>query len=296
MMASRSSPPETNSDACTAIVVNHNAGAILEQSIAALLHAEGVSSVRLIDNASTDDSLEQVHKAHAEALASGRLQLLKEDTNRGFAAACNRAAHGVGTPFLAFVNPDCVVQPDTIFRMLSALRSTPEAGLAGAWIMNPDGSEQRATRRRLPTFPRMLKTYLGLEKLALRYPAQLNALAGINLSHKPLPQAVASVEAVSGALMVVKRDAFEVVGGFDEGYPLHFEDLDLFARLQKSGKKILLVPEARATHYQGSCSHNQPLVQRLKWYGLRRYWRQHSRNPLLRALVRMIPAARLPSK
>jgi len=285
---------DKNPLSCTAIVVNHNAGKLLQQTVQRLLQAQGVETIRLLDNASSDDSLRRVRQRHQTAIESGRLILDEQKQNRGFAVACNAGAKGAETPWLAFVNPDCLVQPDTIWRLVDALRSCPGSALAGAWVVNPDGSEQRATRRRLPTPWRVFKTVSGLEKLARKSPRYFSWLAGVNLNFGPKPRSITGVEAVSGALMVVRRRDFEAIGGFDEGFPLHFEDLDLFARFLKSGKKILLVPAARAIHHQGSCSADGQLIKRLKRHGLRRYWQKHSRSRWLKTLIRLIPEAKLP--
>ena len=293
---SDTSPPAKPSAPCTAIVVNYNAGEILAETIGDLLQAGGVASIRLVDNASSDNSLDRVKQQHAEAMLTGRLRILQQPHNRGFSAACNAGAKGVDTPYLAFVNPDCRVCPDTLSMLVESLQSHPEAALAGAWVCNPDGSEQRATRRRLPTPWRVFRTISGLEKPARRWPRFFSWLAGVNLDFGPKPEAITEVEAVNGALMMVRRHDFDAVGGFDEGFPLHFEDLDLFARLQQQGKKILLVPAACAVHHQGSCSADSQLIKRLKRHGLRRYWHKHSRNPVLKAVIRLIPKANLLGK
>ncbi len=279
---------------CTAVVVNHNAGAVLTESVTALLKTPAIRAVRVIDNASSDASMRQLESAHRNALRNRRLVLLPQTTNHGFAWACNVAAQGVGTPYLAFVNPDCVVRECTIPCLIGALEKHPEAALAGAWVTNPDGSEQRATRRRLPTPWRVVKTISGLEKLAVRWPDKLAFLAGVNQNLGSRPEKTVLVEAVSGALMLLRRADFEAVNGFDSAFPLHFEDLDLFARLHKAGRKILLVPEAKCVHHQGVCSRNKRRIKQLKRYGLRLYWHKHGRNPLTRLMVRLIPVASLP--
>lgn len=279
---------------CTAIVVNHNAGELLIKAIGRLLDSPVVGQVRLVDNASSDQSLGRVQRCFTDAITAGRLCILPQALNRGFAHGCNLGAADVSNPFLAFVNPDCLVEVETLPLLVRALADDSQAALAGGWVVNPDGSEQRATRRCLPTPWRVFATVTGLEKLGRRWPATAGWLAGINRNHAPAPRQIQAVEAVSGALMCVRRADFEAVGGFDAGFPLHFEDLDLFARLHQAGKRILLVPAARAVHHQGTCSIDKPLIRRLKRYGLRRYWQKHSRNPLLQAVVWLVPKAQLP--
>jgi GT2 family glycosyltransferase len=289
-------PDSTENPGCSAIVVNYNAGPLLLQSVDALLQARAVVEVIVVDNASTDNSISELHAVQPQAMATGRLRIIRNQHNAGFARACNQGAEKATGQFMAFVNPDCLVLADTIATLVDAVRRNQKLALAGAWIENPDGTEQRATRRRLPTPWRVFATLSGLEKLAQRWPRQFSWLAGVNLNLGPKPPDPLSVEAVSGALMLMPQAEFEAIGGFDTGFPLHFEDLDLFARLQKAGRQIILVPAATAIHFQGSCSRDGQAIKRLKRYGLRRYWQKHSNNPLLKALVRLIPSARLPTE
>ena len=83
------------------------------------------------------------------------------------------------------------------------------------------------------------------------------------------------VEAVNGACFVVRRDAFEAIGGFDPAYPLHFEDLDLFARLQNKGHHLLFDGRVEVTHLHGHSEQNQGKIKQWKKQGLKRYMSKH---------------------
>ncbi|RTZ61695.1 MAG: glycosyltransferase family 2 protein, partial [Gammaproteobacteria bacterium] len=148
-----------------------------------------------------------------------------------------------------FLNPDCLLESDTLQKMLTVMQSHPQAGMAGCRILNPDGTEQRGGRRNLPTPANSLPGFL-------RKPFGIKPF---NLNAEPLPDDVIEVPAISGSFMLVRRDAMEQVGLMDEDYFLHCEDLDWCARFTEKGYPILFVPQLAITHYQGSCSSGRPL-------------------------------------
>lgn len=254
-------------DSVECVVVNYNAGRRLAECVRDLLAQAPPVGVTVADNASTDASLAPVERL---ARDEPRLRVVRNPSNLGYAAACNRAAREARGEYLAFVNPDCRLAEDALAGLREALEREPDAALAGALVEDPDGALQRGTRRRLPTPWRALMTFTGLERLAGRWPG----LEGVNLAG-PAPERACSVAAVNGACLLVRRSVFEALGGFDEGYFLHCEDLDLFRRLRDAGQGILLAP-VRLTHHRGTCSASAPL--RVHWHkhrGMLRYLRRH---------------------
>ncbi len=117
-------------------------------------------------------------------------------------------------------------------------------------IRNPDGSEQRGARRRVPTPWRSLVDILRLHIL---FPHD-SRFSGVSMLGEPLGAGPAEVEALSGALMLVRRSALNDVGLLDEGYFLHCEDLDWCMRFRQKGWKIMFVPDVSVVHAQGTCS------------------------------------------
>jgi GT2 family glycosyltransferase len=157
--------------------------------------------------------------------------------------------------------------------------------MAGCLVLNEDGTEQRGCRRNIPDPKRSLYRFTGLSRWFPEHFADFNAVG------TALPDAPTPVEAISGAFMLVRRDAFEAVGGWDEGYFLHCEDLDLCQRFRDHGHDILFVPAARAVHIQGTSSKGRPI--RVEWHkhqGMWRFYRkfQAPSNPAaFNALVRL---------
>lgn len=250
------------------VVVNYNAGNLLRACVTDLLAQDAAVEVVVVDNASDDDSLARLE---AGLPGGAAVRILRNPRNLGFASACNRGAGEARTEYLAFVNPDCRLPAGTLARLRDALAARPDTALAGAWVVGPDGAEQRGTRRRLPNPWRALMTFSGLERIAGRWPA----LAGVNLPRAPAAGATA-VEAVNGACLVIRAADFEDLGGFDTGYFLHCEDLDLFRRLADRGRGLCLVPDARVIHEQGVSSSRAPV--RVAWHkhrGMMRYLFTH---------------------
>ncbi|WP_223787056.1 glycosyltransferase family 2 protein [Marinicella meishanensis] len=243
------------------VVVSHNSGAVLQDCLAALLQpAAAAIRICLVDNASTDDSRALIPNDE-------RITVINNTQNLGFATACNQGAQTGQAPTVAFINPDCFIQAQQLQQLSTTLDATPGAVLVGCQVLNQDGSLQPASRRRLPTLWRVLCHITGLSRLP--------GFRGINIRETAPPQQAQPVEAVNGACFVVQRAAFEAIGGFDEGFPLHFEDLDLFVRLQQNQGQLWYEPAVAVTHLQGHSEQRSAVIKAWKKQGLRRYFRKH---------------------
>ncbi|WP_092348317.1 MULTISPECIES: glycosyltransferase family 2 protein [unclassified Pseudomonas] len=257
---------------CDVIIVNYNAGKLLLACVGSAF-AAGASRVIVVDNDSHDDSLMLVERTHA---AGDALQIIRNAANLGFAVACNQGARLSAAPNLFFLNPDTVLAADAIDHLLLALRSAPEIGMVGGFLCNPDGSEQAGGRRVFPTPRRAFMRAFGLSRLSVLFPSLLSDF----LLHKePLPGTSIVVEAISGACMLVKREAIESVGLWDEDYFLHCEDLDWCMRFHHAGWRVLFVPDARVMHVSGGCSRHRPyFVEWHKHLGFLRFYRKFFRR------------------
>lgn len=237
---------------------------MLNDVVAAALKNKSVSEVIVVDNNSHDSSMDLLHE-------HGLIKKYFRKHNHGFASSCNYGAQRAKSNYILFLNPDCFVEDTSIDDLLNDLKSHKNAGIIGCRINNPDGTEQRASRRRLPTLWRAIKTFSKLEKLA----SICNCFAGVNLIHQTMPTSTQKVEAISGAFILMKTEAFKKLKGFDEGYPLHFEDLDLFKRILDRGYGIFFNPNVQAIHHQGQSSKSNPKVSLLKKQGLKCYFAKH---------------------
>jgi len=239
------------------IIVNFNGGELLTECVQSVLVSTMPVIVHVVDNASTDHSLPTLQQAFGN---DKRVQIIKNQNNLGFARAANLALPYTQGKYLLFLNPDCIIRPDTLARFVTAMQQAPQVGMAGGLVQNPDGTEQAGCRRSVPTPWRALVRVLHLDKLFPSHPHYQSFV----LTRHPLPEQPVEIEGISGACMFVRRQALEEVGPMDEAYFLHCEDLDWFLRFRAHQWKILFVPAIRVTHFKGVCSRGQPI--RVLWY------------------------------
>ena len=251
-----------------AIVVNYNAGEHLLACVQSLLN-QSLTDIVVVDNASADDSMQRLRGRFGDRPG---VQLLFNPSNFGYGPAVNAASARLQARYLLIINPDCVLHEDGLRHLRLALESDPQAALAAPRVTDQRGRFEAASCRHLPTPRRALMSLSGLGRLARRWPA----LEGINVSGAADWTEPRAVDATSGACMLLRRDAWEQVGGFDEGYTLHGEDLDLMLRLQQADWSCLFVPAAKATHSQGVSSASRPLwVHREKHRSMVRFFKQY---------------------
>lgn len=253
------------SHAISTIIVNYNAGPLLRGCVDSLLGCLQGNEIIVVDNASHDGSLEGLPE-------SPQVRIIRNPANVGFAAACNIGMQAASAPFLLFLNPDCYFQPGAVATMLAGLQSGERVGMVGGLLVNEDGSEQGGGRRAVPTPWRSFVRAFGLHRFADRWP---KLFYDFHLHKQPLPDAPIEVEAISGACLLVRRDAVDDVGLWDEGYFLHCEDLDWCMRFRQKGWKIWFVPDARIYHALGACSQSRRVfVEWHKHKGMMRFYRK----------------------
>lgn len=239
-----------------AIVVTHHSASTIDDCLARLRAADGVAAIRVVDNASGDDTVAIVQR---HAAADARLRFVANPDNPGFAVACNQGAAALddvgAATWLAFVNPDCMVEADTLARLRQHDRQLDGNALLGADLVGEDGIRDAAARRRDPDFAAMLRT---------------PAAARLGVAFDP-QRSLQRVDAVSGALMLLPRILFERIGGFDAGYRLHAEDLDLCRRAREAGAVVAVANDVRVVHLRGVSSRARPLF--VEWHKHRGFWR-----------------------
>jgi GT2 family glycosyltransferase len=256
----------------SAVIVNFNGGALLARSVESILSSQRVGDVFVVDNGSSDGSLAGIRSLSDR---DRRLCLIENQRNLGFAVASNLGLRRAAGEYSLLVNPDCVVELDAIERLVSVMIADPRIGMAGCMIRNPDGSEQRGARRRIPTPWRSLVDILHLDAL---FPSDPR-FSGIDMQGEPLSDGPMEVEALSGAFMLVRRSALNNVGALDEGYFLHCEDLDWCMRFRQKGWKVVFVSGASVVHDQGTCSRSRPIfVEWHKHRGMMRFYRKFFRD------------------
>jgi GT2 family glycosyltransferase len=267
------------------VVVTYQSQDDIVDCIRSVLHSKVRCELIVVDNASTDSTAERT-----TAMIGRRphCRLVCNTENVGFAKAVNQGVSLTSAPYILLLNPDCILEADTLSLALAALEHNPGAGAAGCMLLNEDGSEQAGARRCLPTPWRSLVRVLLLHKL---FPAN-QRFSGFLLNDQPLPSAPMAVEATSGAFMLVRREVVEQVGGLDEGYFMHCEDLDWCVRMRQAGWQVLFVPAARALHKKGRSSRARPIrVEFYKHVGMVRFYRKFFRQRYPAVLMGAVVAA-----
>lgn len=262
-----------------AVVVTYQSAETIELCLQRLRAADGVVQIRVVDNASSDGTLEVVQR---HALADPRVRFIANPDNPGFGTACNQGADDCASPWLAFINPDCMVEADTLARLRAHAQACAREALLGADLVDEVGVRDGAARRRDPDFAAML-----------RHPAARRLAVAADDT-----QTLQAVPAISGALMFMPRALIERIEGFDQGYRLHAEDLDLCRRARDDGAFVAVANDVRVVHVRGVSSRSRPVfVEWHKHRGLARYFRKFEasrRGVLVRCCVYAMIWARFP--
>lgn len=263
------------------IIVAADSGSTLRECVARALASSVPVELILVDNASRDGVPQALARAYER---DARVRVVRNRANLGFGPAVNVGARDAHGDALLVLNPDCMLEPDTLSRLLDVQRAHPDAGVIGAVVCEADGMPDPASRRRDPLLRRSLNEMTGR---ARREPENL-AYEGVDVPG-PIPDAVIETENVSGALMLLPPAVFERLRGFDERYFLHCEDLDLCRRARDAGYKVLLAGAVRVRHAKGGSSAHRPVfVSYHKHRGMWRWFRKFdpaARRPLVRVLV-----------
>jgi N-acetylglucosaminyl-diphospho-decaprenol L-rhamnosyltransferase len=258
-----------NSRIVDVVIVAFNSGAWLARAVDSALTANAVANVIVVDNASLDGSVAQLP-------ADSRLIVLQNSRNLGFATAANQGWHAAQAAYVLLLNPDCVLAPDDVRKLIGVFELRKDAGVVSAQLLNADGSQQIASLRRDPTPLRAIAESLGMKRFGIHIKA-------------PAVASLVAVEACSGALMLMPKALLAQTGGFDEGYFLHCEDLDLCRRIRALGLAVLVDCSVQVRHDKGTSSTAVPrLVADAKYCGMLRYFDKFDRansNVLLRAVV-----------
>ncbi len=228
-----------------AVVVNYESGEALAGCVGSL-RAAGADEVVVVDNGSADGSVDRLRRQEPEA------SVITPGPNLGYGAAANRGAAATVSAYVLVCNPDLVVSPGAVATLAEALDADPAAAIAGPLVRTPEGGRYPSARR----FPSLVDAaghaVLGMFRPENRFTrayqqADLDGTGGAR-----------PVDWVSGACLLVRRSAFEAIGGFDEAYFMYAEDVDLCWRAGRAGWSVLYVPAAEVTHRQGVSTARHP--------------------------------------
>jgi GT2 family glycosyltransferase len=254
-------PESSLAERVAAVIVHFRTPDETVRSAAAVAATAPAAEILVVDNASRDGIAARL----AARVAAARV--VDEPVNRGYGAACNRGARETARPLLLFLNSDAYVRPGAVDALVRVLDADPAAAAAGPRLIHADGSLQPSIRR-LPSPRRIFLESSGLAALA----GGREPFAGHTKTRADHRRAQ-SVEALMGAALLVRRDAFEAAGGFDESFFMYAEETDLMARWRAEGLRTLFVPDAEVVH-EGGRSGGDRLFGRLH-ESLARYAAKH---------------------
>ncbi|MDP3740617.1 MAG: glycosyltransferase family 2 protein [Hyphomonadaceae bacterium] len=256
----------------SAIVVSYRTGDVLFDCLAALVADPQVDEIILVDNGNPKEMVWRIDERFGH---SGKVKVTGGGENRGFAAGINLGVTKAKGDRLLVINPDAILQPGSVAALEAARGGQVEPIVVGGKIHGADGVEQRGARRRRLSLRSAAVTFLGMGWLKAFNPG----FVSINRNTEPEPAGPVAMDAVSGALMYLSRSGFDRLWGFDEGYFLHVEDLDLCRRAEADGGSVIYTSLARALHHGATSDVPTIEVERHKAAGLGRYFRKFAETP-----------------
>jgi GT2 family glycosyltransferase len=218
------------------VVVSYNSADHLRETVEPLTHIPWVRAI-VVDNDSSDGSFELVAALPVTAIQTG--------ANLGFSKGNNVGWRAGSSPYVMFLNPDARIEDVALRRLVDVLDSRPDIGIAAPKIVDEDGTVNNSLRR----YPRFLSTYA--QALFLHRIAKRAQWAEEQVRDPRRYEAAGPQEWVSGAAMLFRRETLERLGGWDEGFFLYCEDIDICKRVQNLGLEVRFEPEAVVTHEGG---------------------------------------------
>ncbi|MFA7420465.1 MAG: glycosyltransferase [Melioribacteraceae bacterium] len=239
------------------IIVNYNVKEFVLNLLESIRKATSnlTTEIFVVDNASDDGSVEAIREKFPS------VKLIDNKKNVGFGAANNQAMELARGKYFLLINPDTIVREDTFIKMIGFFEVNPNSGIAGCKVLNPDGSLQLACRRGFPGPWTSFTKVMGLSSL---FPKS-KLFARYNLTYLDENQTY-EVDAVSGAFMMMRKDVYQKLGGFDPQFFMYGEDLDLCYRTQKAGFKVNYVHETEIIHYKGESTKRSSIDETKVFY------------------------------
>lgn len=231
------------------IVVSYNTSRLLQDCLKSIYQAidlgkcDKTCELIVIDNASTDDSVIRTKKNFPD------IRLIQNKHNLGFASANNQGILLAKGEYVLLLNSDTKIGYDTLIKLLIKAKSDPQIVAVGGKLLNPDGSIQPSTGY-FPNLLRVMAWMCFIDDL----PILSSLIHPYHIGDKKIYKKCQSVDWVSGACILVKKEAIKKAGMLDEKIFMYGEEVEWCFRLKERGKKIIYTPEAVILHYKGESS------------------------------------------
>ncbi|MGB2624544.1 MAG: glycosyltransferase family 2 protein [Candidatus Acidiferrum sp.] len=259
-------PSQSNSLEISVVIVGWNAKHYLELCLESLAKAPPRRSmeVLLVDNASTDNSVEMVEAKFPW------VKLIKSSVNLGFAKGNNVAIRQCQGRYIALVNPDVIVFPGCLDALADYLDENPKVGNVGPRVLNPDLSLQSTCRR----FPTLWNNFCSAAGLAAHF-KNSRFFAGEHMFYFPHDRTL-PVDVLVGCFSMIRREAFDTVGLLDEGLFMYGDDVDWCRRARNVGWEVVFYPGAQAIHDRGKITAPYPVRFAVaQQRSVLHYWTKH---------------------
>jgi N-acetylglucosaminyl-diphospho-decaprenol L-rhamnosyltransferase len=274
----------TEAKSCSVVIVSYKTGAVLMDCLRSVLAQSDVHQLILVDNG---NSRQMTLKINALADEDEHLEIITGHGNVGFARGCNIGARRARGRFLLLLNPDSILGEGILGGALDVFDQRPNASLITVRLENPDGSEQRGGRRNLITPWTCLVEQFRLDRLAPHHPY----FKRLNLNETEPFTEITKVQCISGAFMLMPKSTFDDLGGMDEDYFIHVEDVDFCMRIEKGNGEILFVPHLSVMHMQGTSNVYSGFVEWHKSNSFTKYFFKHFQPQYPKPLLSLFAAA-----
>ena len=233
------------------LIVSYNVRQYIAHAIDAIIKSDlDDFEIIIIDNNSFDNTASYLKERYSHLR---QIKIVQNEENIGFGKAINQAASLAKGQYYLILNPDTIIQEETISTLKEYLDSNPEVGMVGPKVLNADGTLQLACKRSFPTLGVALPKLLGFSRI---FPKSKWA-GKYNLTYLDEDE-ISSVDAISGSCMFIRSFLFHELKGFDERFFMFGEDLDLCSRIWKNNYEIHYVPTTQIVHYQGESVKSAP--------------------------------------
>lgn len=270
-------PPLDPTIDCSIIIVSWNVSALLNDCLQSIAEtANGLNlEIIVVDSASSDNTVEMVRDQFPD------VKLIAKRENVGFPKGNNIGIEAATGPLIFLLNPDTIVKPHALQRMITYMNDQPEVGLIGSQLRFPDGSIQ-SSRRRFPTF------WTGFFESTWLEPYAPNPLLERYYMLDKRDDEVSKADWVMGASMLTRREVIDACGGMDAAYFMYSEELDWCRRIRDAGWEIIYFPEALVIHYQGKSSEQASTARHINFNRAKlRYYRKFH-GPLASGTLRLV--------
>ena len=260
------------------IIVTRNTCALTLAAVRSFFESRGgiPGEIIVVDNGSSDDTREGVVREFPS------VHYIRSEKNLGFAGANNLGARGARGEFLLLLNSDARLQPDSLPLAVEWMRQHSACGIAGAQLLNPDGSRQNS----IANFPSLATELLNKSLLRRIFPKRFPG------KERHFAEPV-EVESVIGAFMLVRAKTWREIGGMDERYFFFFEETDFCLQATRRDWKVFHLPQVKVWHEQGKSAGQIFVPARIEYWRSRYAYFVKNHSPFTRAVLRLGLGARL---